>query len=266
MFPLLPLVLLMTDSPRIASIKAKIERAKEQIRNLKSEIDAFLESKSYTVISDDEPETGDRVFRISALREPPLGWDRWRVIVGEIVHDLRSSFDHLIWRLILANGGTPDDRTAFPVARSVKEFEAGYQRIVKGASTEAMRLIESLKPYKGSDNPILYALHRLNITDKHHLLVTVGTIRDSVAFNSDTQIRFTIRSPFLLENGTIVHRIEARFRDQPDVDMNPYFHFEVAFGEPGIFEGKPLIEGLTQLAEATNGIISIFFDTLAELQ
>jgi hypothetical protein len=88
----------------------------------------------------------------------------------------------------------------------------------------------------------------------------------NIPFDPKTPARLHVaRSPFPLEDGTEIYRIESRYRNQPDVDMDPYFRFEIAFGEPGIFEGKPLIEGLLQLANATNGIIGLFFETLREL-
>jgi len=44
----------MTDLSRIASIKVKIERAKEHVDNLKSEIDAFLKGEPYVMVPEDE--------------------------------------------------------------------------------------------------------------------------------------------------------------------------------------------------------------------
>jgi hypothetical protein len=51
---------------------AKIERAKEQISNLKSEIDAFFESGAYAVIEECDLQTRERVYRLRIYRPPLL--------------------------------------------------------------------------------------------------------------------------------------------------------------------------------------------------
>lgn len=61
----------MANLPRIASIKVKIERAKEHVDNLKSEIDDFFRGKPYVAVPQDEQQTGDRVFNVRIQREFP---------------------------------------------------------------------------------------------------------------------------------------------------------------------------------------------------
>jgi hypothetical protein len=37
------------------------------------------------------------------------------VILGEIIHDLRSSLDHVVWQLVIANGSLPGYWNQFPI-------------------------------------------------------------------------------------------------------------------------------------------------------
>jgi hypothetical protein len=52
---------------------------------------------------------------------------RWSLIVGDYVSNARSSLDHLVWQLVLANGQTPDRNHSFPVLKT----HAGWLRNVE---------------------------------------------------------------------------------------------------------------------------------------
>jgi hypothetical protein len=54
--------------------------------------------------------SGEDLYRAQVLREPP---PRISVVVGEIVHDLRSALDHLAWQLTLPAKRT--NHTGFPI-------------------------------------------------------------------------------------------------------------------------------------------------------
>ena len=49
----------------------------------------------------------------------------WGVLIGEILHNLRSALDHLIWQLVILETGAPPTttKTAFPIF----ETAAGYK-------------------------------------------------------------------------------------------------------------------------------------------
>ena len=263
----------MADLSRVATIKVKIERAKEHVDNLKSEVDAFLKSNPYVVIPEDEQQTGDRVFRVRIEREIPR---RWAAIAGDAIHNLRSAFDHLAWQLVEAHGEKAGRSTEFPISLSgIDKFESGLKGKVKGASDAAVCMIKSLEPYIGGDERFP-ALHFLDIADKHRLLITVGASRDSVAHGPEVlqSIEIGRGGPtgpvipllpqvFPLEDGREIYRIKARLRGQ--MDMDPYFHFEIEFGESGFFKGKELIESLLDLTNLTDSVINMFFDSLPEL-
>jgi len=65
---------------------------------------------------------------------------------------------------------------------------------------------------------------------------------------------------FPLEDGTEIYRIPARLRDNPmaQMNMNPEFSFDVAFGEVEVVEGEPIIPTLHQLIEFVEGFTKLF--------
>lgn len=207
---------------------------------------------------------------------------RWAVIAGEVVHQLRSALDHLACQLVEANHGSVTNKTAFPIFDSPNECEARIEGILKGASVEAISFIKALKPYKGG-NQMLFALHRLDITDKHRLLIAVGAAREPVrvpgsaqaARYKDKGIRvipqksdgtFEVEfAPFIdvfpLEDDAEIFR---RTND-PKLYPNANLTFEIAFGEKGVFDREPLVPSLFNLTYAIEAIIKTIFNALPEL-
>ena len=78
------------------SSRVKIERAKEHIAQLEAAVEAFRETKPYTVIGEPEPETGKIVFRVKISADPPA---RIGAIVGDVIHNIRSALDVLICQM-----------------------------------------------------------------------------------------------------------------------------------------------------------------------
>src|SRR5213594_1504031 len=83
------------------SCRVKIQRANEHIYNLNSEIRAFLDS-SYAVIRNHNTDSGQIEYRVRNVAQRYTG-DKFAAIAGEVVHHLRSSFDHLSWQPAGAN-------------------------------------------------------------------------------------------------------------------------------------------------------------------
>lgn len=107
------------------------------------------------------------------------------LILGDFVHNLRASLDHLVWQLVLANRRQPNSSTAFPIHLELgflQDKAAFFKRTkpaIGGCSPGARGVIESLQPYQkgnafeASHHP-LWMLHELDIIDKHRLIAVVG--------------------------------------------------------------------------------------------
>ena len=99
----------------------------------------------------------------------------WSVQLGETLYNMRSALDHLVWQLVLGNGGRPGATNAFPIVRDDARWEKIRHKL-KGVSPEHERLIRNMQPnVKGAFQPFsamaLLDLHCLGNIDKHrHLL------------------------------------------------------------------------------------------------
>jgi hypothetical protein len=74
-------------------IAEKLVRAKENIDNLDREITVFFEKSEYPVLPKNDPKLLLKAVDHKNLAVPP----RFSVLAGEVIHHLRSCFDHIVW-------------------------------------------------------------------------------------------------------------------------------------------------------------------------
>lgn len=250
----------------IDQIRPKIERAKKHIRDLEAERDSFLRTKPYVVSTKRDAQTKRLIYYLAAVRQPP---EILPVIAGDVLQNLRSALDHLAFQLVRAAGNTPSKQTYFPVADSAAKYESAKIAKVQDMAPKAVKAIDEVKPYKGG-NETIWRLHKLNNVDKHRLLIAVGSAFHSFDFGAiarrDMERLLGAEIPaislfmkpadrmFPLRQGVEL------FIDVPDAEANEkvQFRFDVAFGEPQVAEGEPLVETLQGMADAVDTLLSDF--------
>lgn len=161
---------------------AKQDRALEQLKALDKAIKGWLEGNPYQVRENLDANTGVYELRIKPNAIPP----GWSIIIGEILHDLRSALDHLVWQLTLANGYTPPRRFSrrktrwrfieFPIYVNGLDFRSRLERRSNplwGISDPARAFIDDYQPLHGgkmATRDALWVLNELNNIDKHRTL------------------------------------------------------------------------------------------------
>lgn len=228
--------------------REKLKRAYEQIGNLDAELTTFIDSAGYTAYRKDYP-----YGYIGGVSGPTLPL-RFSVLVGEIVHHLRSSLDHVVYQLAVTLGKAAPESTSreFPIllhkpiaAKQKARYEGKVQGVPVGpGSPEA--LIESLQPYNrpAPDDEPLSVLHHLNIVDKHRLLVTAGAM---AKFNSKVGI-----FKFSSKDETPTNAINEQMK------MGVDFSIRVVLKDAGVFKEEPVVPLLRQLATEIDLIVDSF--------
>lgn len=150
-------------------VLSKFERSQQHIGDLKARWDAFRKSNPIAVTCQYYSELGYVNVLVDHVPELPL---EFTLILGDALFNLRSSLDHLVCRIIEASGKTPDTHACFPIFETAKKFEAGLPRCVKGMGENAIEAVRCIHPYKAGNKP-LWVLNRLNVIDKHRLLLTI---------------------------------------------------------------------------------------------
>ncbi len=171
--------------------RAKLARAQETIQALQKEVANFEQPSAPPFRVARENVGNEFVFRVYGNSELPL---RFSVLAGEVIHHLRSSLDHVVHALVLANKHKPTYYHQFPICSTPKQFKDACQRKqIEGVSLSAKRLIANVQPYTTltPDDTILSVVAQLDNQDKHRLLVVLQAaahIGDHLTFGVDPGI------------------------------------------------------------------------------
>ncbi len=153
--------------------RLKIARAKSHIEELDQEIGSYLSREPFVLIVEKwkaDPGTGTNAWT-ARIREPLPR--TLAPILGDVIHNLRTSLDLLASDLVRANGEDPT-KVHFPFSNSFSELPGqikgkGFHK----AGHAAVALLKELQPYKGG-NLALRAIHDMDIRDKHQELLPVS--------------------------------------------------------------------------------------------
>lgn len=77
-------------SQPIPSYRLKFERAKRHVRELATEVQAFLVSQPYELFTEDNASTGQRHYKVRVKTCVPA---EWSMIIGDVIHNVRTALD-----------------------------------------------------------------------------------------------------------------------------------------------------------------------------
>ena len=266
----------MTALDRLANINIKVTRAKLHLGLLTTEVKSYLDSQPYEVSVMLDLDKGP-TYSISKIRPPQPDMS---AIVGEIIYNLRSSFDHLAYQLVLVGSAkTPSNRVYFPIADDQLTYFKIRDSYLKGASPLAIAKIDSLKPYK-SGNELLWMLHKLNNIDKHRTLITAGSAYRSLnlgaTFYNKARLEhlkkalphgtnlseLPVEGPFIrpADRQFPLKQGDQLFTDLPNAEPNKkiQFRFELGLGEKEVAYDKPLLDTLTSMVTLVESALPRF--------
>ena len=131
----------------LRSARVKLQRAKDHITDLRMMKDGWIARKPYFLAIDNHPQPSKTLVKIHVREEIP---EQFAAVLGDIIHNLRSTLDHLAWSLVLRNGGsglTARQREILQLiaeGRSTKEIAADLGVSVKTVETHRAQLMERL--------------------------------------------------------------------------------------------------------------------------
>lgn len=255
---------------------AKIKRANKHISDLGAEKTRFLNTRPYSATPEYYPDHNQTVYFLDHFSPTPPCIP---LIAGDAAHNLRSALDLLAWALYRrANKKGSGTHIYFPITETPEKYKSQSGGKVKGISITDTQAIDAIKPY-GGGNDDLWGLHQLDIADKHKLLPTpvIGIGRFGFHVTAEMIERefkgFIKFSPGSFEDKTVWFDAPPNSRDtlafkpgdpvaavagdrelHKDVELT----FDIAFGEPEVFKGRPIFETLVQLSNLVEGIVNSF--------
>lgn len=247
----------------------KIDRAKHHLEELQKEIDTFFKLQPYKISTKRDHQTKRLIYYLTDVLIVP---DKIALISGDVVQNLRSALDHLAYDLFVKeNKGTVSVKHIyFPIENDLQSYESEKVRKTKGISSEKLKLIDSIRPYKGG-NDLLWAIATLNNIDKHRLLITVGSTFGSVDIGAlmVAQMRKLMKDkdipdmPVFIspaDNLFPLKRGDELFIDAPDAEVNSkmQFRFEIVLNEKDVVEGQPVTSTLESMIKEVEKLIPLF--------
>lgn len=180
----------------LAGIRHKVLRSQSQLDSLRLDMNAFSDGVPPPYALGDPKISADRsrwVYPLKLRRPMPL---MWAIVLGEIVHDLRSALDHCVHQLTLDNKGKELNHTGFPISdkranwvqmggKMTADNPLGFASTcamyqLRGVGKGVLDYIKRLQPHQMA-NPhtsALWSLHLLWNQDKHRLLLLWGVQLD----------------------------------------------------------------------------------------
>lgn len=257
--------------------RAKIDRSKRHFHELHAAIAEFFALNPYQVFIKHDENSSIKLWKVRIDHDVPVDVS---LIIGDLIHNLRSSLDYMAWQLEIANGQTPDARTSFPVYdprvvpgspqhTSLENRKAEHRRRFRD---RAYSVVEQLQPSGGVnlgdvDLHPLMLIHGVDIRDKHHLPNVVGGAvahqdfamgtTGGIGYIEQMVIGGVPQITVPLQNGTILSRISIG-PDTRGIQMGYHHTFHIAFELESPGKGAPVIEVCDGLIRYTEQALESF--------
>jgi hypothetical protein len=232
----------------------KLNNAKKHIDSLEVEIESFTRMRPYEKIEEPDPEEPQNtVHKLRLTSQLP---DAITDTTADAIANIRNALDHAGYTCATASGKADPKNCSFPFGDSLEHLNRKGGTLSK--STDIPEAIQSLfvgfKPYKGGDD-LLWALHKLNIADKHKITLPIGSgiFRRGVKFSGAGY--WLMPEPHVWDrekNEMVIITLgpETKY----DVDMT--FDIFVAFNGIEHVDGQPVLPVLQELHKKVESIVN----------
>jgi hypothetical protein len=235
--------------------RLKIERANQHINDLYLQSREFSNTDPYSILVEDNPETGDSVLKISMDQVTP---DRMLLTVGDTIHNLRSALDFAMSDIEFNTTGTRDPHTHFPIRPTRNELIAAVNGGLKKKAPKAVIdfIVDTIQPYKRGIGEPLWSLNALDIEDKHRLLIAKKDITHirTIYCKDGRGEHFTVIEWAMIHPNVSVYPCIGNKNVQ--ITNKGKASFGIVFGDGMPFYGKAILPTLRDLSHFVSGTIN----------
>jgi hypothetical protein len=231
----------------------KLDRAAKHIGDLETAIEDYFSGSPCAIVVEDMKVPNILTQAWTARIRKPVP-TTLAPIIGDAVHNLRSSLDLLACDLVRLKGKEAN-RVHFPFCEKSEELKKAIkERYLNRAGSDVVRVITSLKPYRGG-NLALRAIHDMDISDKHYaLLPVIGAVSVPLGPILGAPKEFTLQEwKCLIQEGHMVIMLPDRM-SPVRLGMELPARWFLAFGSDTAVGAVPVIECLHELSQAANSV------------
>lgn len=251
--------------------RIKIERANENIHDLKSRIAAYVKRRPYPAIlkPDDEDYVGPDIKQwghqfVVHEREPvdPI----WAAIAADAIHNLHVALDYL-WHRVGPVGGNKQ----FPAIRDPDDVKAFFRRVEPTRPDPVKALLRDLNVFEAGSPYLL--IDEFDNADKHEALalvasyigalqilpapgtnIIIGCLRYDYLPPDFERYKAPPPPPLKLEEGGMIYG----YPYVPDLNVDLHITPAITFSEGGPLQREPVLATLERFVAAVDSLASAF--------
>jgi hypothetical protein len=209
----------------------RVARADKHLGDLRREINNLYRAQENSVRCDFDPDPPHKLRQVT-FENLPLPPMTIGILIGEVLYNLRSALDYLVFALARHDSGCPQEFTQFPIVDKRKDFRSDTTaKRLRGINPAHVAAIERLQPYNGVK--WIKTLRDFSNTDKHREFVVVGGDVNAVAYTREITPNFEVL-PYPVRG--------APHPAMGQVDVKIDFTGRVQFDD-----GTPILETLAEL-------------------
>jgi hypothetical protein len=232
--------------------RRKLARADQHFAELYEKVNEYSEAQPLEKVEVPHPTMpGHQLHKIVLRRPLPHSIAD---ITGDIVSNLRSGLDIAAYTVAVASGCQNPKNCAFPFAGSLAQMANSLGRS-KDLPPPMQSLFVGFQPYLGGDDT-LWALNEMCNTDKHKMLIPVGTAVVRLGAHVGGTGYFSMPDP---------HTWDRQKNEMDLITFGPGseykcffdFHAFVAVNEIRAVDGKSVIEVLHKMGNRVLDILNV---------
>jgi hypothetical protein len=208
------------------SVALKLEHASRRLNELQTAVVEFLDTHPVEFAELPGAPPGLKHPNVVPSRPVPF---RIGLGCGDVLQNLRSTLDYLIYELVVVNGEKPNRKHMFPIAMDEESYRRDINNHkIRGVHPHAAVFIESLQPFLLGQpkSSALYVLDELTNLNKHRqpILTTIQGTKNHLPFNF-LHVPLFVQG-LDLKTGSVV---DHAFKLWVAMSDEPVVNFEVCF-------------------------------------
>lgn len=249
--------------------EAKLRGADCHLKDVERDI-IFALHNPFTIQTEYKADLSKWVFSFTNVTQPPI---EIGIVIGDFVHNLRSSLDHLVYQLIKSVRGDHDVRSFFPVFADENDYlnDTRVRKCLAHIPPAYIPKIDALQPYapgRGGHSDPLWLLRELDDIDKHRTVhVGIIAVRERTLVLTSPPLpgvgrtRWTLdrqeSTTILVEEGAILSPIsglpvDTDPRDSIRIETTHDIHFRDGSKD---IAGRPVLPTLHLIRDYINGTV-----------
>lgn len=207
-------------------IRHKLLYSKHQVERLDTQIARYLDEKSDEMLIEEYRDLDSFRSVLEGKEVSPI----ISLMCGDVIQNIRSVLDYLVWELVKANNCTPDEGNAFPVCKTPSTFREAQKRRLRGVHPDAIATIESLQHYhfgQGNESDsLVFVLDKLANINKHRTILMARERHAPVEMIRVTDSSGTGFDPRLASDSQATARfIKTAFEKKMNLQMAVFVEF-----------------------------------------